>query len=166
MAGLNAQSTQPDRRLGSVLAGLGCRVSQGDDWIEVEGGQPLTGFDLDVADAPDLAPTLAVVAMFAEGPTRIRGIAHLRMKESDRLEAIAANLSALGRPARACADGLEIDRSDGPLRGAKIATRSDHRIAMAFSVAGLRVEDVELDDPACVAKSNPAFWAQYRRLSD
>ena len=164
--GLDPRSAQPDRRLGGILEDLGCRVSRGDDWIEVEGGQPLNGFDIDVNDAPDLVPTLAVMGLFAEGPTRLRGIAHLRVKESDRLEAIAANLRALGRPARAREDCLEIDGSDGPLRGAKIATESDHRIAMAFSVAGLRLEGVELDNPACVAKSNPAFWAHYHRLSD
>jgi 3-phosphoshikimate 1-carboxyvinyltransferase len=163
--GLDPRSAQPDRRLGEILEGLGCAVSRGKDWIEVRGGEPLAGFDLDLNDAPDLVPTLAVIALFADGPTRLRGIAHLRVKESDRLETVAANLRALGRPARACEDRLEIDAGDGPLRGAKIATASDHRIAMAFALAGLRVEDVELDDPSCVAKSNPGFWAQYGRLA-
>ena len=164
MEGLDPASAQPDRRLGGILEQLGCRLSRGEDWIEVRGGRRFDGFDLDLNDAPDLVPTLAVMALFADGPTRLRGIAHLRVKESDRLETLAANLRALGRAARALDDRLEIDAAEGSLHGARIETASDHRIAMAFALAGLRVAGIELDDPACVAKSNPAFWTQYREL--
>lgn len=162
--GLSPESAQPDARLGPLLRQLGCRVETGDDWIEVEGGGTLPGFDLEMSDAPDLVPTMGVLALFAEGPSTIRGVAHLRLKESDRLELVARNLTRLGRPSRAVDDRLEIGPASGPGRGALIETRSDHRMAMAFAVAGLRIEGVEIDDPDCVAKSNPGFWTLFDRL--
>jgi 3-phosphoshikimate 1-carboxyvinyltransferase len=118
-----------------------------------------------MSEAPDLVPTLAVLGLFADGPSTVRGVAHLRLKESDRLEVLAENLRRLGRPAKAIDDRLEIGAGAGPLRGGRIETRSDHRMAMAFAVAGLRIEGVEIDDPDCVSKSNPVFWDAFGALA-
>jgi len=161
---LRADSAQPDARMGSILAGLGCGVETGDDWVEVRGDGRIPGFDLDLAAAPDIVPTLAAMALFADGPCAIRGVAHLRHKESDRLEVLARNLRALGRHAIALDDRLMIAGPPPCLGGARIDTASDHRMAMAFAVAGLRIEGIEIEDPACVAKSNPAFWDQLDTL--
>jgi len=162
--GVSASSAQADARLPAILRRTGCVVDVGRDRVEVRGGARWTGFDLDMNEAPDLVPTLAALAAFADGPCVIRGVGHLRHKESDRLETIASNLNAVGRPASVVGDRLEIGAPAGRLHGARIATASDHRIAMAFAVVGLRVEGVEIDDPGCVAKSHPGFWDQFEVL--
>jgi 3-phosphoshikimate 1-carboxyvinyltransferase len=162
---LSPTSAQPDARLGAILRGLGCRVETGSDWIEVEGDGRIPGFDLELAGSPDIVPTLAVLALFAEGPCVIRGVAHLRHKESDRLEVLARNLRTLGRHAAAFDDRLVVDPPPPCLGGGRITTASDHRMAMAFAVAGLRVDGVVIDDPACVTKSNPGFWNQLGALA-
>ncbi len=165
MEGLDPESRQPDARLCRILADLGCDVRVGRDWIEVEGSGRVPAFEQDLSEAPDLAPTLAVLALFAEGPCSMRGVAHLRFKESDRLAVLARNLELLGRPARAELDALEIGAPHGAaLRGGRVFTASDHRIAMAFAVAGLRIEGLVLDDAACVGKSNPRFWEDFATL--
>ena len=111
--GLRPSSRQPDSRLGAILEELGCSVRRGQDWVEVEGSGELRAFDLDLAEAPDVVPTVAVLGLFAEGASRIRGVPHLRDKESDRLEMLARNLCALGRTCRVTPDGLEIGRRPG-----------------------------------------------------
>jgi 3-phosphoshikimate 1-carboxyvinyltransferase len=113
---------------------------------------------------PDVVPTLAVLALFADGPCSMRGIAHLRIKESDRLGVLASNLRRLGRGAEATEDALLVAAPGGPLHGATIETASDHRMAMAFAVAGLRIEGVVIDNPACVSKSNAGFWEGFSRI--
>jgi 3-phosphoshikimate 1-carboxyvinyltransferase len=163
VTGILPDSGQPDARLAAILAAAGCAVRRGRTWIEVRGGKLAGGIDVDLQDAPDLAPTVAVVASFAPGPSVIRGVAHLRWKESDRLGLLAQNLTALGRPAEAHADRLELGAARGELHGALVRTGSDHRMAMAFAVAGLRL-GLELDDADCVTKSNPGFWQQLARL--
>jgi 3-phosphoshikimate 1-carboxyvinyltransferase len=162
---LDPASPQPDARFCRILERLGCRVRAGEDRIEVTGGTVLPAFDLDLADSPDLGPTLAVLALFADGACRLRGAAHLRLKESDRLEVLARNLRALGREAVAGPDSLEV----GPppragLHGATIETASDHRMAMAFAIAGLRLPGVVIDDAGCVEKSWPGFWEVFAEL--
>lgn len=163
VCGLDPRSAQADARLGRDLRAMGCRVDTGDDWIEVEGDGRIRPFDVDLSDAPDLAPTLAVLALFADGPCSIRGVPHLRHKESDRLAALARNVEALGASPTVVADGVRID-GRGRLAGAPLRTEGDHRVAMAFAVAGLRVDGVVLDDPDCVGKSNPLFWRQLAEL--
>ncbi|MHC4411142.1 MAG: 3-phosphoshikimate 1-carboxyvinyltransferase, partial [Planctomycetota bacterium] len=154
MEELVPDSAQADARLGGLLAEAGCEVRTGADWIEVRGGRSIRGFDLDMGAAPDLVPTVAVLAMFSERPSVLRGIEHLRIKESDRLETLASNLRRLGCESRAIDDRLEIRPDRSGYRGALIETASDHRMAMAFAVAGLVIDGVLIDDPACVSKSN------------
>lgn len=164
--GLDPDSAQPDRRMDTILEELGAKVERGPDWVEARGSGSIRGFDLELSDAPDLVPTLAAIALFAGGPCVMRGIAHLRHKESDRLELLAENLRALGRQARAGEDRLEVGPQSAGPRGGMVRTDSDHRIAMAFAVAGLRHEGIRLDDESCVAKSDPGFWARLRALCE
>lgn len=158
IGGLDPDSPQPDGCLAGILEGLGCRVVRSPEAVEVHGSGRIPAFDLAMGHAPDLVPTLAMLGLFAEGACTLRGIAHLRHKESDRLELLARNLRALGRKAQAVEDRLEIDASSATLRGDRISTASDHRMAMAFAVAGLRLKGVVVDDEDCVAKSDPRFW--------
>ncbi len=121
--------------------------------------------DLDLRESPDLVPTLATLALFSDGPSVLRGIGHLRLKESDRLAVLARNLRSMGREAWVNDDALTIatPAPTGP-HGGVIETASDHRIAMAFAVAGLRVPGVSIDDAGCVTKSNPDFWRELSKL--
>lgn len=159
--GLDPDSRQPDARLAAILERGGVDVRRRPGAIETRSDGGLRAFDVDLGEAPDLAPTMAALALMADGPCRLRGVAHLRIKESDRLAVLAENLLALGREARATGSTLEIGAPGGGTaarRGALVRTASDHRIAMAFAVAGLAIEGIEIDDPGCVSKSNPAFW--------
>jgi len=132
--------------------------------VEVRGSGRIPAFDLAMGHAPDLVPTLAALGLFSEGASTLRGIAHLRHKESDRLGLLARNLRALGREAEAAGDRLEIGPPPKRLRGGVVTTASDHRMAMAFAIAGLRLEGVAVDDVSCVAKSDPRFWDRLEAL--
>jgi 3-phosphoshikimate 1-carboxyvinyltransferase len=161
--GLTPASHQPDRRLLDLLSDLGSRVAWSGERVEITPAPELRGFDVDLCEAPDLLPAVAILALFARGRSRIRGVAHARLKESDRLEVTAGCLERLGCPAVVTPDGLEI----GPARrlaGARLACAGDHRIVMAFAVAGLRLPGVEVEDPQSVAKSNPGFWSELERI--
>ncbi len=158
---LSLESSQGDAAFPHVLERLGCTVSQSPQGLTLEGG-PLQGITVDMATMPDLVPTLAVLAAFAQGETVITGVAHLRHKESDRLAAVAAELTKLGIEAREMPDGLVI-RGGAP-RGAVIETYNDHRLAMSFAVAGLKAEGMVITNPDCVAKSFPNFWKFFDRL--
>ncbi|MDB4324752.1 3-phosphoshikimate 1-carboxyvinyltransferase, partial [bacterium] len=162
--GLRSDSAQPDAELAAILDAGGCGVERGADHLTVEGSGGVRAFDLDAGAFPDLVPTLAVLALFADGPCRLRGIAHLRLKESDRLAVLAENLAALGACATAGESSLTVDATDRRLTGAAVRTHGDHRMAMAFALAGLRIPGVLIDDPACVAKSNPEFWDRFREF--
>lgn len=162
--GLDAGSVQADAVFPKILEQLGCRVTAAADRIEVTGTGSLPGFDLDMRDAPDLVPTLATLALFADGPSVVRGVAHLAHKESDRAAVLAENLGRLGRTARAVEDRLEIGPPAANLRPAVVRTASDHRMAMAFAVAGLRLPGLTIDDAPCVAKSHPDFWKELARF--
>src|SRR5262249_20586622 len=144
--GMPRDSLQADLALLDVLERMGCTVERGADAIEVRGGR-LVGVDVGMNAMPDAALALAVVALFARGPTPIRNVANLRIKETDRLAALERELGRLGARARASADGLTIE--PGPLRGAEIETYDDHRMAMAFALAGLRVPGVVIREPGC-----------------
>jgi 3-phosphoshikimate 1-carboxyvinyltransferase len=158
---LSLESSQGDAAFPQVLEGMGCTVSENPAGLTLQGG-PLRGVTVDMATMPDLVPTLAVLAAFAQGDTVITGVAHLRHKESDRLAAVAAELARLGIEARETADGLVI--RGGTPQGAVIRTYNDHRIAMSFAVAGLKAPGMRITDPGCVAKSFPDFWEFFDRL--
>jgi 3-phosphoshikimate 1-carboxyvinyltransferase len=158
---LRLASRQGDAAFPRVLERLGCVIESTEAGLKVTGGT-LQGVEADMATMPDLVPTLAVLAAFAQGQTVITGVAHLRHKESDRLHAVATELAKMGIKARETDDGLII--RGGEPRGAVIDTYDDHRIAMSFAVAGLKVPGVVINHPGCVAKSFPEFWEFFERL--
>ncbi|MEW6659377.1 MAG: 3-phosphoshikimate 1-carboxyvinyltransferase [Thermodesulfobacteriota bacterium] len=161
IANLSRDSIQGDVGFVKVLEDLGCRISSGEAGLTVEGG-PLQGVEVDIAAMPDLVPTLAVLAAFAQGETVITNAAHLRHKESDRLAAVAAELQKMGIAVRETPDGLVI--TGGQPHGAVIDTYQDHRLAMSFAVAGLKAPGTVINDPDCVAKSFPEFWDYFAKL--
>jgi len=161
--GVAPDSVQADFGLLEILERMGCRVRRGGDFAEVEGpAGSLRGIDVDMNDLPDAVLALAVVAAFAVGETHIRNVANLRIKETDRLAALEAELRKLGVDARTGEDSLHI--TPGPLRGAEIATYDDHRMAMAFALAGLRIPGLVILDPGCVSKTWPEYFSVLERL--
>jgi 3-phosphoshikimate 1-carboxyvinyltransferase len=161
--GVTADSRQGDVNFATLLAAMGCEVVAEPDGIVVC-GRPLRAVDADMGDMPDMVPTLAVVAAFAEGTTIIRNVAHLRAKESDRLAAVVKELAKMGIAARCSADELII--TGGQPHGAEIETYGDHRIAMSFAVAGLVTPQTLILDENCVEKSFPNFWNVFEGLYD
>jgi 3-phosphoshikimate 1-carboxyvinyltransferase len=159
--GTTRRSRQGDIRLVDILERMGCRIASHADGVAVSGG-PLSAVDVDMADIPDVVPTLALVAAYARGRTVIRNVAHLREKESDRLAAVSAGLARMGIQAGCDADSLWID--GGTPHGAPIDCCNDHRIAMSFAVAGLRTAGVAILDERCVQKSFPTFWEVFETL--
>jgi 3-phosphoshikimate 1-carboxyvinyltransferase len=138
-----------------VLGPMGAEVARLAASVSVRGGQPLRGIDVDLGDMPDVTLTAAVVALFARGPTRIRGVSVLRHHESDRLAAGGKELRKLGAEVTEHDDGLTISPPvSGPRGGVAIDTYDDHRMAMAFAMVG----DVEIRDPGCVAKTYPEYF--------
>ena len=115
-------------------------------------------------EIPDCVPALAVVAAFANGDTTITNVAHLRYKESDRLNALSTQLTKLGAKTQVTKDGLAIHPQK--LHGTVIDTYNDHRIAMSFAVAGLRVSGIEISNPKCVTKSFPNFWEEFKKIEE
>jgi 3-phosphoshikimate 1-carboxyvinyltransferase len=164
VTGLTNASVQGDAGFCDVLAAMGCSTSRDVASTIVEGGTRLEGIDIDMVDLSDLVPTLAAVALFAVGPTRLRGVGFIRSKESDRLGDLATELRRLGAGVTETDDGLAIEPSD--LHGSRIGTHHDHRLAMAFGLIGLRIPGVEIDDPDVVSKSWPGYWAMLGRLGD
>ncbi len=163
--GISSGSGQGDLAFLDLLREMGCRVISGppgEEWIEVEGSS-LKGVEAHLTDMPDVAPALGAVALFASTPTRISGAAHLRAKESDRIAGLAAGLGSLGAHVEEHRDGLTIH--PGPLRPATLDPLSDHRLAMAFAVAGLGIGEVRILDPGCVAKSYPGFFEELDKIS-
>ena len=161
VTGIPPASRQGDLRFLDLLEAMGCRVARGDGALAVEGGGTLRGIDVDLAETPDIVPTLAAVALFASGPTRVGNIAHLRHKETDRIETVAACARALGATATPGAGSLVIEpppSGRGGLHGGVIDPAGDHRLAMAFAVAGLAIDGVTILDPGCVSKSFPGFF--------
>ena len=160
---LPPDSLQGDIRFLDLLGQMGCRITRHKNGIELQ-GNTLRGIEVDMNEIPDSVPALAVVAAFAEGSTSIFNVAHLKHKETDRLRALAAELTKLGARVELKDDGLTIHPQR--LRGTTIETYNDHRIAMSFAVAGLRVKGVVITNPACVGKSFPAFWEAFSRLEE
>ncbi len=154
-------SLQGDLRLLKVLEKMGCTVTHHDSGIGVS-GRNLKGIDVDMGDIPDVVPTLAVVAAFATGKTVVRNIAHLREKECDRIDAVVTQLKKMGIKAAQGHDWLSV--TGGAPKGAFIETYNDHRIAMAFSIAGLNIRGMEIENQGCVAKSFPTYFEVFDTL--
>jgi 3-phosphoshikimate 1-carboxyvinyltransferase len=158
---LGRASGQGDARFVDVLRSFGGTTEQSGETTRAGGGARLRGCDIDLADMPDMTLTAAVVALFAEGPTRLRGVGILRHHESDRLSAGATELRKLGATVHEHDDGLEIHPpARGPRAGVAIDTYKDHRMAMAFALVG----DVEIRDPECAGKTYPRYWDVLRGL--
>ncbi len=159
--GLSRNSLQGDTEFCEHLARMGCDVEYGANRITVT-GRPLKGIEVDMNAVSDTAQTMAVVALFAEGPTTITNIGHIRHKETDRIAAMAKELRKLGAEVEEYPDGLTI--TPGPLRPAEIDTYDDHRMAMSFAVAGLKAPGVVIRDPACTEKTYPDFFEDLTEL--
>jgi 3-phosphoshikimate 1-carboxyvinyltransferase len=108
--------------------------------------------------------TVAVLAAFCQGETRIRNVANLRLKETNRLQALTAELGKLGANVKELSDGLQIEGNPAALHGADIATYDDHRMAMCFAMAGARLPGIRIQEPACVSKTYPDFWDDLQRV--
>ena len=164
--GLSHRSMQGDISFCSVLEQMGCSVQWRDESVTVS-GRAARGVDVDMNAISDTVPTLAVVALFAEGPTTIRNVAHIREKETDRISDLACELGKLGARVTEQSAGLTIDPPATPtaLHGATLATYDDHRMAMSLALAGLRVPGVRILNPACVAKTFPDYWQRLATLA-
>ena len=162
VTGLGSASLQGDIRFADLLAEMGAQVHWEADAIEITGPEQLKGIDADLNAISDTAPTLAVLAPFAETPVRLRNIEHLHWKESDRLHAVATELSRLGVEVSELPDGLEIRPSR--VTPAAVHTYDDHRIAMSFALIGLKVAGLRILNPACVTKTFPDYFEHLNSL--
>ncbi len=160
--GLSQRSLQGDVAFCDCLAQMGCEVGYEEQAVTIRGGR-LRGVEVDMNAISDTVPTLAAVALFAEEPTTIKHVGHIRHKETDRIAALAAELRKLGAEVEERPDGLTI--RPGPLRGAAIDTYDDHRMAMSLGLAGLRVPGVKIRNPECTAKTYPGFFDDLRRVA-
>jgi len=159
-------SLQGDAMLVPLLGRMGCAVSRSGNGITLQGSSRLEGIRVDMGDMPDVVPTLAVVAAFAHGTTVIENIAHLRIKECDRLSGMVTELTKLGVRVEEQDASMIIHGAGGAgLHGAAIETYADHRMAMSLAVAGLRIPGVQITGEECVAKSFPDFWQRFALLA-
>jgi 3-phosphoshikimate 1-carboxyvinyltransferase len=160
LAGWPRDSWQPVGRLAELLTALGAEVTQDDTGLTVRGTGALHGIEADLSEVSELTPVVAALAALADGPSTLRGVAHIRGHETDRIAALATELAKVGAGVVEHPDGLEI--TPGPLRAAVLETYADHRMAHAAAVLGLAVEGVRLTDVACTSKTLPEFpelWA-------
>ena len=154
---ISRKSVQGDIAFLDVLKQMGCTVQETDNCILVTGHSELHGVDVDMRDIPDTAQTLAAIAPFASSPTRIRGIASARVKETDRVHATCTELARLGVQVEEHEDGMTIYPCK-TFKPANIQTYNDHRMAMAFSLIGLRFDGVTIENPSCVSKTFPNYF--------
>ncbi|RLK47706.1 3-phosphoshikimate 1-carboxyvinyltransferase [Microbacterium telephonicum] len=162
--GWPASSTQPGALLSDILPLLGARASRRGGALTVTGGPRIAGVDLDLTAASELTPALFAIAAFADAPTTLHGIGHIRGHETDRIAALIDNLRALGGEAEELPDGIRI--LPRPLHGGLWRAHHDHRMATAGAIIGLRVPGVEVDDIGTTAKTLPEFPELWRRLLD
>ena len=159
---ISRKSVQGDIDFLDVLQKMGCVIEEGDNSITVHRPSSIVGVDVDMRDIPDTAQTLAAVAPFASSPTRIRGIASARVKETDRVHATCTELARLGVQVEEHKDGMTIyptfNLQPSTFKPATVQTYNDHRMAMAFSLIGLRFDGVTIENPSCVSKTFPNFF--------
>lgn len=162
--GVGSDSVQGDVKFAEVLSAMGARITYGPTWIEAEKDQ-LNGVDLDMNHIPDAAMTIATTALFAKGPTRIRNIYNWRVKETDRLAAMATELKKLGATVEEGEDYIYVE----PLKNvqhASIDTYDDHRIAMCFSLVAFSNSQVTINDPGCTSKTFPTYFDLFSKISN
>jgi 3-phosphoshikimate 1-carboxyvinyltransferase len=135
---------------------MGCNIKWNNDEVTVQGND-LKSISTDMNDIPDMVPSIAIAAAFADGQSKFSGVGHLRYKECDRLEAITSGLANIGVKTFYDEDNLYIEGKNN-IHGAEINTYNDHRIAMSFAIAGLNADGQIIKDEKCVAKSFPGFW--------
>jgi 3-phosphoshikimate 1-carboxyvinyltransferase len=162
--GVGRDSIQGDVRFCELLERMGAKVSMGDSWIEASSQGKLRAFDLDLNHIPDAAMTAAVMALFASGPSTIRNVASWRVKETDRLAAMAAELRKLGAKVEEGADFLRVEPPARLRADVAIDTYDDHRMAMSFSLVALGGVAVRINDPDCVAKTYPEYFDALAKL--
>jgi 3-phosphoshikimate 1-carboxyvinyltransferase len=163
VSGLGSASLQGDVGFADVLARMGASVTRSADSISISSSGHLRGVDVDMADISDTAQTLAAVAVFADSPTRVRGIGFIRGKETNRVEAVVTELRRAGIDAVEDEDGFTIN--PGLPRPTRFATYDDHRMAMSLSLLGLRAPGIEIENPGCVAKTYPDYFQDLAALS-
>lgn len=166
VGGLTPRSFQGDMRFPSILERAGCRVVSGESpkglWVEIHRDGPLRGVVADMSDMPDGVQTLAVIAAMCEGSSEITGVSSLRIKETDRLEALRTELTSLG--VTCDVDDHSVRIVGGTPRSGRISTWGDHRMAMAFSVLGAVCGELLIENPGVVAKSYPSYWDDLGRM--
>jgi 3-phosphoshikimate 1-carboxyvinyltransferase len=163
--GIGKDSIQGDVRFTEVLERMGGKVSFGGDWIEASGGKPFRAIDMDLNHIPDAAMTAAVLALFADGPSRLRNIGSWRVKETDRIAAMATELRKVGAEVEEGADWIRISPPGKFTEKAEIDTYDDHRMAMSFSLVALAGVPVRINDPQCVAKTFPDYFREFTRIA-
>lgn len=153
------ESIQGDKLFLDIFLLLGGTIlDQGDTWITIKGISKYPGIDIDLNNAPDIAQTLAVAALFAETPTTVRNVANMRIKETDRISALKNEIEKIGGKFIEYPDGFTVIPQQN-YHGAEIETYDDHRMAMSFALAGMRVENIIIKDPDCVSKTFPNFFS-------
>jgi len=162
ITGWPLHSTQPGALLPDILQAMGAHVSRHAGNLTVRAGESIRGLDLDLSAASELSPTIVGLATFADAPTTIRGIGHIRMHETDRIAALIGNLTALGGEVEELSDGVRI--IPRPLHGGKWSAHHDHRIATTGALIGARVAGVEIDDIGTTAKTLPEFTVLWERM--
>lgn len=163
--GVGSNCSQGDVKFSNVLEKMGTKITMGPDWVECEGpAGKLNAVDLNLNDIPDAAMTVAVLALFADGPMTISGIASWRVKETDRIAAMAAELRKVGANVRETNDSITVVPPES-LQSASIETYNDHRMAMCFSLAALGGVPIKILDPACVNKTYPKYFEDFQKLA-
>lgn len=163
--GTGTASVQGDARFAEVLEQMGADVTWSEHWIEVAANQRLKAIDLDLNHIPDAAMTIAVAALFAEGTTTIRNIYNWRVKETDRIHAMATELRKIGADVEEGEDFIRITPPETFLP-ATIDTYNDHRIAMCFSLAAFGTDGLKINDPGCTAKTFPDYFDRFASITD
>jgi len=157
-----ADTRQPGAVLPDLLAAMGAVVNRTATSVTVSAGSSLRGIEADLADAPELTMVLTALAALADSPSRFTGVAHIRLQETDRLAALAKELTRCGGDVTELPDGIEV--RPRPLTGAVLSSYDDHRVAMAWAVLGLGVDGIAVDDIATTRKTVPDFVGSWNRL--
>ncbi|KUO95460.1 3-phosphoshikimate 1-carboxyvinyltransferase [Ferroacidibacillus organovorans] len=167
LSGLTRESLQGDVAFADVLLQMGCAVSFSAEGITIaRGEESLRGVDVDLFHLSDTVPTLAAIAPFASSPVTIRNVANIRLKETDRIAACVAELRAFGVEVEEFADGMRIFPCANLREDVSVKTYDDHRMAMAFSLLGMRVRGTKILDPMCVSKTFPTYYEHFEKLLD